>query len=299
MVIDVKQVIIDTDPGTDDILALLMALNSPELEVLGVTTVGGNATLSDTTRNTLMVLDYLGSDVPVYEGSPRPIDGCFQYAYHIHGSGGLDVGLPSPTSAVRSKPAFRYICDVSKTYKGRMTIIALGPLTNLAMAIIADPRLVDDVCEVVIMGGVVGLPGNVTPFAEFNVYSDPRAARIVIDSGIPINLVGLDVTTRISVTEAELPWVFGDTDVAQLARCVIASSFEAPASEGIYHLHDPLAVASVVRPSLMAYRESVLTVVVDGLQRGRTIPSWGNGSVRVATDVDVGPAKALVRNRLV
>ena len=177
-----KKVLIDADPGTDDALALIAALNSPELDVLGVTTVGGNASLADTTRNALRLLDHLGSDLPVSRGSARPLKGRFEYAYHFHGAAGLGVRLPSPRTAPTAERAVERIVGAASEYRGALTLIALGPLTNVARAMRSNPRLAGWVAEVVVMGGAVEVPGNVTPHAEFNVYNDPEAAHEVLTS---------------------------------------------------------------------------------------------------------------------
>ena len=182
------------DPGTDDALALIAALNFPELDVLGVTTVGGNASLADTTRNALRLLEHLGSDLPVSRGSARPLKGRFEYAYHFHGAAGLGVRLPRPRTAPTTERAVERIVRAASEHRGALTVIALGPLTNVARALRSEPSLAGWLAEVVVMGGAVEVPGNVTPHAEFNIYDDPEAANEVLASGVPARLIGLDVT---------------------------------------------------------------------------------------------------------
>ena len=293
------KVIIDTDPGTDDALAIMMALNSSDLDVVGLTTVGGNATLEHTTENALALLDHLGvSGVTVSPGAAGPLEGGFENAYHVHGSGGLGVDLPAPTSKAHGVEAAELITEAASKYRGELVIVAIGPLTNLAEALRAEPRMVRWVAEIVVMGGAVEVPGNVTPHAEFNVYNDALAADIVLNSGIAVTLVGLDVTRQTSVTAADLPWVVGEAPTARLARRIVTSRLESRPEGGEYHLHDPLAVVAALQPELLEYRQATVTVHRQGDERGRTVARYGDGPVKVAVRVDVGGAKALIKRLL-
>ena len=220
-----KKVLIDMDPGTDDALALIAALNSPELDVLGVTTVGGNASLADTTRNALRLLEHLGSDVPVSRGSARPLKGRFEYAYHFHGAAGLGVRLPRPRTAPTTERAVERIVRAASEHRGALTVIALGPLTNVARALRSEPSLAGWLAELVIMGGAVEVPGNVTPHAEFNIYDDPEAANQVLASGVPARLIGLDVTMEMHLDRSGEPWADGGSVSAKLANRVLANWF--------------------------------------------------------------------------
>ena len=264
-----KKVLIDMDPGTDDALALIAALNSPELDVLGVTTVGGNASLADTTRNALRLLEHLGSDVPVSRGSARPLKGRFEYAYHFHGAAGLGVRLPRPRTTPTAERAVERIVRAASEHRGALTVIALGPLTNVARALRSEPSLAGWLAEVVIMGGAVEVPGNVTPHAEFNIYDDPEAAHEVLTSGVPARLIGLDVTTEMHLDRSGEPWADGGSVSAKLANRVLANWFST--HTGLYHLHDPLAVAAVVEPDLLRYRSACVEVETqDPERRGKT-----------------------------
>jgi inosine-uridine nucleoside N-ribohydrolase len=290
-----KKVLIDTDPGTDDALAMMMALNAPELDVLGFTTVGGNARLADTTRNALRLLEYLGrTDVPVFRGSARPLRGSFQYAYNVHGAAGLGVRLPSPLTAPRARRAPQAITEMASAHRGELTVIALGPLTNIARALALEPRVAVWIKQMVVMGGAVEAPGNVTPHAEFNIYNDPAAADVVLSSGIPVTLVGLDVTGLTYLTAAAGPWVRGDSPAARLSRRILAGSLGPATGLGRFHLHDPLAVAAAIRPGLFTYEQAAVAVETsDSAQAGRTVASYGGGPVAVAVGVDVARAKAM------
>lgn len=293
------KVIIDTDPGTDDVLALMMALNSPDLDVMGLTTVGGNATLAHTTRNALRLLDHLGvQGVPIYRGAARPMEGGFENAYHVHGAAGLGVRLPAPTSKPQGTPAHQFIVEAASAHRGDLVIVALGPLTNIAKALQTEPRLAEWIAETVVMGGAVDVPGNVTPHAEFNIYNDPPAADIVLNSGIATTLVGLDVTMQASLTRADEPWVEGETPTARLARRVLTSRFRSLPDDGEYHLHDPLAVAAAVQPDLLDYRPATVSVRRDGPERGRTVAAYCEGLIRVAVGVDARAAKDLITHLL-
>ena len=193
--------IIDTDPGTDDAVAFIAALNSPELDILALTTVGGNASLEDTTRNALDLMTLLGRpDMPVYRGAETPLTGVFPFAYDFHGPGGLSVPIPSSQSEPRPETAADYIQNAALEHSGDLVIVALGPLTNIAQAFIDRPNLRDHVKELIVMGGAVEVPGNITPHAEFNTYCDPRAANVVFQSGAPVTLIGLDVCREIFFT---------------------------------------------------------------------------------------------------
>ena len=291
------KVLIDADPGTDDALALIMALNSSDVAVAGVTTVGGNATLSHTTRNALRVLEYLRRpDVPVHRGSARPLTGrSYRYGYHYHGAAGLGVRLPSPKSKPHPMRALDFISQVVSAFPQQITIVALGPLTNIARSLALEPRLAGWTSQIVVMGGAVGVPGNVTPYAEFNIYNDPVAAETVMSSGIPVTLVPLDVCTKTFFTRGESPWVPGDTQAARLAQKVLANWFRTHPDRQRYDLCDPLAVAAAVRPGLLTYRQAQVSVETgENEQRGRTVARFGAGPVEVAVGVDAEAAKALI-----
>ena len=293
-----KKVLIDMDPGTDDALALIAALNSPELDVLGVTTVGGNASLADTTRNALRLLEHLGSDVPVSRGSARPLKGRFEYAYHFHGAAGLGVRLPRPRTTPTAERAVERIVRAASEHRGALTVIALGPLTNVARALRSEPTLAEWLAELVIMGGAVEVPGNVTPHAEFNIYDDPEAAHEVLTSSVPspADRPGRD---HGDAPRPERRALGGRRKRVGQARQQGARKLVQHASRGMYHLHDPLAVAAVVEPDLLRYRGACVEVETqDPERRGKTSAVYGEGPVRVAVEVDAVRAGELLRERL-
>ena len=293
-----RRVIVDTDPGTDDALALLMALNCPDLHIEGITTVGGNATLAQTTRNALRLLEHVagGRAVAVAAGADRPARGSFSYAYHVHGTDGLGVDLPSTARKPYSADAVEFIRDRALAAPGQVTVIALGPLTNVAAALDRRPDVAKAISEIVVMGGAVDVPGNITSHAEFNIFEDPWSANGVFASGVPVTLVGLDVTHKTSMhRDGGLLWFEGTSRSAQLGNRILANSFRERAGVQEFYLHDPLAVAAAVEPELLTYRRAQVEVVTDGDERGRTVASFGDGPVRVALEVDVRRAVEVVR----
>ncbi|MYE41547.1 MAG: nucleoside hydrolase, partial [Chloroflexi bacterium] len=206
-----KRVIIDCDPGIDDMAAILLALGSPELEVVAVTTTYGNASVETCTANALRVLAAAGrSDIPVFMGASKPLlrpanEG---WASHIHGGDGLGgilgVGGDPPSGQLQDKHATLAITDAVMAAPGELTILALGRMTNVALALSLEPRVAGAVQEIVVMGGAVTVPGNVSGVATANLHEDPEAAAIVYRSGAPIAQVGLDVCNRVTVSPAQL-----------------------------------------------------------------------------------------------
>ncbi|MCH7625487.1 MAG: nucleoside hydrolase [Chloroflexi bacterium] len=292
------KVVIDTDPGTDDAIALVAALNSPRLDILGLTTVGGNARLSHTTRNALRILEFMGrQDIPVYPGSSRPLKGRFEYAYGFHGPGGLTVRLPLPKTEAQAGSAVDFIIESARANRRDLTLIALGPLTNVAKALKREPRIVEWLNEIVVMGGALDVPGNVTPHAEFNIFDDPEAAKLVFDSDASIRLIGLDVCRKAEVTRADEDWFRGDSQGERLVSRIITGWLKMRGRDEAYSLCDPLAVAAAIRPDLFTFaRGNVSVETDDSSRRGKTSAGYGTGNVMVATDVQAGEAKAFLRS---
>ena len=290
--------IIDTDPGTDDAVAFINALNSPELDILALTTVGGNASLEDTTRNALDLMAHLGHpDMPVYRGADVPLTGEFPFAYDFHGPGGLSVPIPDSKSATRPVPAADYIHNAALEHSGDLTVIALGPLTNIAQALIDSPDLRDHIEEIIVMGGAVEVPGNITPHAEFNTYCDPRAANVVFDSGVPVTLIGLDVCREVFFTRED-DWDTAESPSERLAARLVQGWFDLHPDRDHFDLCDPLAIAAVLDPSLIEYRQATVHAIEDGDQKGKTIANYGPGHIKVALRVHANRATQLIRDRL-
>ena len=204
---EAMKLIIDTDPGIDDSVAIMMAFQAPGVEVLGLTTIFGNCTTAYATRNALILCEKAGRpDVPVAEGSAEPLKGGKpQVADFVHGSDGLgNVSVPEPTTKKAEQTAAEFLVDKVSQFPGEVSVLALGPLTNLALAIKMDPSFVSKVKKIVVLGGAFFAAGNATPSAEANIHSDPEAADMVFTSGADIAVVGLNITTQVSFTEADL-----------------------------------------------------------------------------------------------
>src|SRR3989442_14843910 len=203
---EVRRVIIDTDPGIDDTMAIMLALASPELRVEGLTTVRGNVGVEQCARTALTILEIAGhADIPVAVGADKPLSRPYHgHGSTVHGQDGLgETGL-SGARPVPDRRAVDFLISRITASPGELTLIALGPLTNLALAVSVDPRLPRRVREVIVMGGAVATRGNATPVAEANINNDPEAARIVFHAGWPVTLVGLDVTHKVTMTPAYL-----------------------------------------------------------------------------------------------
>ena len=298
------KVIIDTDPGTDDVLALIMALNSPEMDILALTTVEGNATLEHTTNNALAVLEYMNrAEIPVHSGESTPLVGEFYHAYNIHGPAGLTVSLPEPQTALASSDAVGYITQTALGMRAAgddLTLIALGPLTNVARALQRDARLKDALGNVLVMGGTGDAPGNVTPYAEFNIWDDPHAANAVFQSGIPVTLIGLDICRQTAVARDNPDWFGGDTPGERLAAQILANWFQTEQVESEFNLHDPLTIAAALRPDLITTRTATLSVVTEDADRVGEINHrfTPDGNVSLAVAVASDQAMAIMRSLL-
>jgi pyrimidine-specific ribonucleoside hydrolase len=267
-------VIIDCDPGHDDAMALLLALASPELELVAVTTVAGNSSLEKVTANAIKVLDVAGADhVPVAAGADRALLFPARSADEVHGETGLDgPELPPPSRAPEPLHAVELIAE--KLRERPLTLIPTAPLTNIALLLALHPELHERIERIVLMGGAVGL-GNVTPSAEFNIWCDPEAAHRVFTSGIDVTLIGLDVTHRamLSAERAESLRPRGR------AGAVVADlhAFYRQFHEQVYGhsdtpVHDALAVAYVIDPTLVGTEDLFVEIdVTQGPARGRTV----------------------------
>ncbi|CAA0814314.1 Uridine nucleosidase 1 [Striga hermonthica] len=202
-----EKIIIDTDPGIDDSMAILMAFQSPDLEILGLTTIFGNVTTENATRNALVLCELARRvDVPVAEGNHEPLKrGPPRIADFVHGSNGLgDISISLPKSKKSKKSASEFLVDKVSEYPGEVSILALGPLTNLALAVKRDSSFASKVKRIVILGGAFFALGNVNPAAEANIYGDPEAADIVFTSGANIDVVGINITTQVKMTDVHL-----------------------------------------------------------------------------------------------
>ena len=212
--------IIDCDPGVDDAIALLLTLAAPELDLLGITAVAGNVPLVLTEKNARKICQLAGrTEIGVYAGCPRPMMRTLVTAEHVHGSTGLEgAELPEPTMPLRSQHAVSFLIEQLIQAQQPITIAALGPLTNIAIALIQQSAIVQNIEEIVIMGGAIAR-GNVTPSAEFNFYVDPHAAKVVFESGAKLTLLSLDVTHQVLTTPERLGKMRGDWFSCESGRC--------------------------------------------------------------------------------
>ena len=286
--------ILDCDPGHDDAIALLLALASPQLELLGVTTVAGNQTLEKTTANAIRVLDHAKrDDVPVAAGAGRPIVRELEVAAGVHGDSGLDgPDLPRPARKPHANHAIDWIADTLAANLSPVTLIATGPLTNVALFMARYPELERRLGQVVLMGGAIG-EGNVTPAAEFNIWVDPEAAQRVFASGLQLTMVGLDVTNRALMTEAHAERLAGrgaaGSLVADLYRFYVQYHRRSYGWNGA-PVHDAVAVAHVIDPTLVQTRHCGVQIDTGSERsRGRTnVDRWGVGAWEPNCHVAVG-----------
>jgi inosine-uridine nucleoside N-ribohydrolase len=287
------RVIIDTDPGVDDALALLFAMRSPELKIEGITPVAGNVPLGLTLPNALRMVEVAGrTDIPVAAGAKTPLVRRLVTAAYVHGENGLGGAVfPEPKIQPVPQPAAEFIRQTVRKYPGEVTLITIGPLTNIATALNSDPELKGLVPNLVMMGGSLS-GGNITPAAEFNIYVDPEAARIVFQSGIPLTMVGLDVTRKTGLTEQHVRRLeAGENPVCQAAAKIARNVMIHHRERGFAtdpNMHDSLAVAAFLDPSLLKFQEYYVDVETAGeLTAGETLgysPFAGDLRRRPGTD---------------
>ena len=295
-----RRIIIDTDPGQDDAVAILLALASPaELDVVGITAVAGNVPLPLTEQNARKLCELAGRrDVAVHAGCSRPMVRPLVTAEYVHGPTGLDgAELPEPTMPVQEVHAVDFIVDtVMASDPGEITLCPLGPLTNVGMALVKEPRIAPRLREIVLMGGGLFEGGNTTPAAEFNIYVDPHAAHVVFTSGVPITMMPLDVThqalTNPSRLEAfrRLGTPVGDA-VAGMLDFFDRYDMEKYGSEGA-PLHDPCVIAYLLEPSLFSGRTCRVDIVMDGPAAGMTMIDWWGMSDEPANATVMGSVDA-------
>ncbi|MEO9780314.1 MAG: nucleoside hydrolase [Sedimentitalea sp.] len=296
-----RKIIIDTDPGQDDAVAILLALASPdEIEVLGITAVAGNVPLALTAKNARIVCELAGrSDVPVYAGCDRPLGRELVTAEHVHGKTGLNGPvLPDPTMPMQPKHAVDFIIDTLRNHdNGAVTLCPLGPLTNIAMAFEKAPDIVGRAAEIVLMGGAYFEVGNITPAAEFNIYVDPQAADIVFKSGAPITVMPLDVTHKALVTRPRndafraLGTRVGNA-VADMTDFFERFDREKYGSEGA-PLHDPCVTAYLIRPDLFSGRHVNVEIETQSeLTLGMTVADWWRVTDRAPNAMFMGDLDA-------
>jgi purine nucleosidase len=307
----VRKIIIDTDPGQDDAVAILLALASPELDVVGITAVAGNVPLALTEKNTRKICELAGrSDAKVFAGAVRPLVRPLVTAEYVHGNTGLDgPDLPEPTMPLQAQHAVDFIVEtIMAAPDGEITLCPLGPLTNIALALIREPKITPKIREIVLMGGGFFEGGNVTPAAEFNIYVDPQAAEVVLTSGIPIVMMPLDVTHKALTTQARIDRFRAMKTKVGDATASLLDFFER-FDEQKYGtdggpLHDPCVIAYLLKPELFKGRHCNVTVeTASELTMGMTVIDWWNVTGRAANatvmrDIDADGFFALLTERI-
>ena len=275
-------IIIDTDPGQDDAVAILLALASPEFEVLGITAVAGNVPLALTQVNARKICELAGRlDIKVFSGAIRPLVRNLVTAEHVHGKTGLDGPvLPDPKMPLQKQYAVDFIVETLMARDaGTVTLCALGPLTNIATALNREPRIASRIARIVAMGGGFFEGGNVTPAAEFNIYVDPQAARVVFEAGIPITLIPLDCTHQ-ALTSAKRVAKFRDMPNKSGPAIAALLDFFERFDEQKYGtdggpLHDPCVIAWLLKPDLFQGRDVNVSIECESeLTMGMTVIDW-------------------------
>lgn len=305
-----KKIMIDCDVGVDDALALILAFHSPELDVKAVTGVNGNVPLEQVFKNIQKVLSLIRPDKKplIARGAEQPLKGKTIYAHSVHGQDGLGGAKIDRKGGEEwwqfyAGPADELITMMARKYPDEITLIATGPLTNLALAVKKNPEGMGKLKDIVIMGGAVRTGGNITPYAEFNVFSDPLAAKIVLESGLPITLVPLDVTHRVSLTPRWMEERVNPINNSFSRFAVEATGYDSTThqfrNKELIHLHDPLAVGVVIDPDLVKKEKLSLYVKTQkGEYFGKIKEGFGGSNIDVCLTVDAERFLELFLSRL-
>ena len=303
-----RPLIIDCDPGQDDAIALLMAIASAEeFDLFGVTAVAGNVPLAQTEANARRIRDLAGRpDLPVYAGCPRPMVRTPVTAEAVHGPSGIDgADLPEPTRSAKETHAVDFLVEALGQASRPVTLATLGPLTNVALAVVKKPSILENIAEIVAMGGAIGL-GNVTPAAEFNIYADPHAAHVVFGAGVPLTMVGLDVTRQAIATPSRIEAIRSLGTAPARAVCGMLEYYGARTTAAYRHgppLHDPCVIGYLLKPELFEGRDMHVAVELAGEHAlGRTVCDVygrsGAPNARVLGHVDADRFFILLTERL-
>ena len=300
-----RKIVIDCDPGIDDAMAIALAMQHSGFEIVGISTMFGNAQVDQTTRNALTVVELSGRAVPVYRGAARPLRVPMEPPPDfVHGKDGLgNTDQPLPKRQAQPTSAARFLVDIAKAFPKQITIVAVGRLTNLAQAIKLDSTFTSNIREVVLMGGAFHVPGNVSPVAEANISGDPHAADIVVTAPWKVTMLALNTTTKVKLNDEILRRVKDRNDrygpfIWSITRFYMDFHKNMNHVEGGIYVHDPSAIMYLIDPSLFTVRTGPVRVVTEGIAIGETImpaydyqlelPPWrGRPAVTTATDVDV------------
>jgi purine nucleosidase len=274
-----RKIILDCDPGHDDAIAMMLALASPELEVLGITTVYGNVGLERTTRNALVVREIIGANVPIFAGADRPLVRDRISAESVHGVSGLEgPHLPVPTGSTESQHAVQFIIEQVLNYPNEVTLVPTGTLTNITLAMRLEPRIVPLIREIVLMGGSIDI-GNWSPSAEFNILCDPHAAKVVFGSGVPLMMCGLNLTHQTPAVPARIARFRAlDTRVGEFTAELLEFFREHHKDRYDWDgapIHDACAIAYLVKPNLIKTKLLYVDIEAnEGLAYGRTVADF-------------------------
>jgi purine nucleosidase len=300
-----RKIVIDCDPGIDDAMAIVLAMQYSGFEIVGISTVFGNAYVDQATRNALTVVELSGRAIPVYRGAAKPRRIAIEPPPDfVHGKDGLgNTNQPPPKRSPQPKSAAQFLVDVARSLPGQITLVAVGRLTNLADAIRLDSSFTSNIREVVLMGGAFHVPGNVSPVAEANISGDPDAADIVVTAPWKVTMLALNTTTKVKLSDEILVRIRDRSDrygrfIWSITRFYMDFHKNVNHVEGGFYVHDPSAVMFLIDPGLFTVRQGPVRVVTDGIAIGETImpaydyqlelPPWrGHPAVTTATDVDV------------
>lgn len=301
-----RRIILDCDPGVDDAVAILLALAAPEaVRIEAITTVIGNVMLDRTTANALRIRDLAGrADIPVYAGCPRPIMAPIERRQSVHGGDGLgDIGLPAPMGEAEAEHAVDAIIRIVRDNPGQITLCPIGPMTNIALALIKAPDIAPLIPEIVFMGGSAFRPGNSTPAAEFNFMIDPHAAQIMLTAGIPLTMFGLDVTAQALITPYWMDKVEAASGTIGRAAVAMLRAY----GYGDPCLHDPCVIAHLIDPTLFEGVDAWVEVETSSaLTRGQSVAAVQprhrperEPNCRVITSLDSARLFDLLGDRLI
>ncbi|MGB9857340.1 MAG: nucleoside hydrolase [Dictyoglomaceae bacterium] len=303
-----KKIILDCDPGHDDMVAIMLAVSHPDIDLLGITTVAGNQVGEKTFQNALKILTLIREyNIPVARGFDKPLLRELTTAPSIHGVSGLD-GADLPLSEIKGLEvhAVDFIIDTLKNSKEKIYLVPTGPLTNIAVALFKEPKIKEKIERIVLMGGAV-FDSNITPSAEFNIYVDPESAKIVFESGVPITMIGLDVTNKALFTFDDIEKLRKGGRISKIVADLL--KFFANANKEFFGfngapLHDAVAVAEVIDPTIVKKRKFYVEIETKSeLTRGRTVVDYYNvlkkePNVEVAVEIDLERFKDLIFSAL-
>lgn len=303
------KIILDTDPGIDDSMAIFYAFQSPEIEVVGLTTIFGNVPVELSAKNAVTLTKFAEQEIPVTKGAARPWTGPEStYSQHVHGDDGFgNIDFPPIEGKLDPRTSAQFIVDMARKYPGEITLVAIGPLTNLALALRLEPELPKLIKGVSIMGGAAFVPGNVTPVAEANIWNDAHAAEIVFDAEWELTMFGLDVTYSVSFSPEWLESIADKNEklggFVNKAAQFYMDFYSQHREDRVCFFHDAMPIAHLVDPTLYEFTEGYARVATDPLSYGNTMvapenttdcPDWLSArKIKVATKVDEQRLKEL------